>query len=53
MYEEMFNILSNKGNANENITDTLSHCSQNGYHQENAQPVLLTMQGESIDVYAN
>jgi hypothetical protein len=31
----MFNILSHRGNANQNCTEIPSHSSQNGHHQEN------------------
>jgi hypothetical protein len=31
----MFNILIHKGNANQKDTETPSHPSQNGYHQDN------------------
>jgi hypothetical protein len=30
----MFNILRNKGNANQNDTEIPSHPTENGYHQE-------------------
>jgi hypothetical protein len=36
-HEEMFNILSYKGNANQNYSESPSHPSQNGHHQENKQ----------------
>jgi hypothetical protein len=35
IHEEMFNILCQKGNANQNYTEISSHPSQNGYYQEN------------------
>jgi hypothetical protein len=31
----VFNILSHKGNANQNNFEIPSHTNQNGYHQEN------------------
>jgi hypothetical protein len=34
LHEEIFRILSHKGNANQNYTEIPSHSSQNGYHQE-------------------
>jgi hypothetical protein len=34
-HEETFNILSHKGNANQNITEILPHLYQDGYHQGN------------------
>jgi hypothetical protein len=47
MHEEIFNILSHKGNANQNDTEIPSHTSQNGYHQENKQQqMLVRMWGE-------
>jgi hypothetical protein len=36
-HEEMFNTLSQKGNANQNYTEIPSHPSPNGYHQEKKQ----------------
>jgi hypothetical protein len=36
-HEEMFNILSYKGNANKNDMDIPSLTSQNGFHQGNKQ----------------
>jgi hypothetical protein len=36
----MFNILSHKGNANQNDTEIPSHPSQNGCHQESKQQML-------------
>jgi hypothetical protein len=33
----MFNFLSHKENANQNITEVPSHSNQNSYHQENKQ----------------
>jgi hypothetical protein len=41
MHEEMFNILCHKGNANQNIIETPSHSSKNGYHQESKQLKML------------
>jgi hypothetical protein len=47
----MFNILSHKGNANEDNTEIPSHPSQNGCHQGNKeQQVLVRMQGSSVCV---
>jgi hypothetical protein len=37
----VFNILSCKGNANKNDTETESHPGQNGCHQENKQQILV------------
>jgi hypothetical protein len=37
MANKYINILSHKGNANQNYTEILSHPSQNGNHQENKQ----------------
>jgi hypothetical protein len=37
LYEEMFNTLSHKGNADENDTGIPFYSSHNGYHQENKQ----------------
>jgi hypothetical protein len=34
-HEEMFNILSHKGNANQNYIEIPFYPCQNGYHQEN------------------
>jgi hypothetical protein len=43
----MFNILSHKGNANQNYTEILFHPNQNGNHQENKQQqVLVRMWGK-------
>jgi hypothetical protein len=42
----MFNILSDKGSANQNYTEIPSHPSQNGSHQENKQQILVKMWGE-------
>jgi hypothetical protein len=39
-HEEMFNIITPKGNANENYIDIPSHTSQNGYHEENIKSCL-------------
>jgi hypothetical protein len=39
----MPNVLSYKGNANQNKTESPSHASQNGYHQENKQQMLARM----------
>jgi hypothetical protein len=36
MQEEMFNILSYKGNANQNNIKILSHLSQNDCHPKNS-----------------
>jgi hypothetical protein len=48
----MFNILSHKGNANEDNTEIPSHPSQNGCHQGNKeQQVLVRMQGSSVCVW--
>jgi hypothetical protein len=33
----MFNILSHKGNVNQNDTEIPPHPNQNGYHQGNTQ----------------
>jgi hypothetical protein len=41
----MFNILRHKGNENPKSTETPSHPSQNGNHEENKQ-MLMRMQGE-------
>jgi UDP-N-acetyl-D-mannosaminuronic acid transferase (WecB/TagA/CpsF family) len=46
MHEEMFTILSCKGNVNQNYTEIPSHPSQNGYHQKNKQQMLVRMQGK-------
>jgi hypothetical protein len=35
LHEETINILSHKGNANQNITEISSHPSPSVYHQEN------------------
>jgi hypothetical protein len=40
----MFNLLSYKGNTNQNYTKIPYHFSQNGYHQENKQQMLARMQ---------
>jgi hypothetical protein len=37
----MFNILTHKGNANQNYTEIHSHPSQIGNHQENKQQQML------------
>jgi hypothetical protein len=37
----MFNILTHKGNANQNDIEIPSHPSQNGYQQENEQQQML------------
>jgi hypothetical protein len=37
---QMFNILSYKGNANQNIIEIHSHHSHKDYHQENKQQML-------------
>jgi hypothetical protein len=34
---KMFNILTHKGNANQNNIEIPSHPCQNGYHEENKQ----------------
>jgi hypothetical protein len=39
----MFNILSHKGNVNQNDTEIPFHPSQNGYHLEKKQPMLVRM----------
>jgi hypothetical protein len=45
--KKMFNVLSDKGNANQNITEILSHSSQKlGYHQENKQQMVAKLQGK-------
>jgi hypothetical protein len=38
---KILNILSHKGNANQNCIEILSHSSQNGYHQRNKQQQML------------
>jgi hypothetical protein len=38
--EEMFNVLSHKGNANQNYAEIPSHPSQNGNHQGTKQQML-------------
>jgi hypothetical protein len=45
----VFNILSYKGNANQNAFEISCHLIQNAYHQEQQQ-MLATMQGE-MDPY--
>jgi hypothetical protein len=35
LHEEMFNIVSHKGNENQNTIVILSQPNQNGYNQEN------------------
>jgi hypothetical protein len=42
----MSDILSHKGNANQNITEIPSHPSQNGSHQKNKQQMLAREWGE-------
>jgi hypothetical protein len=37
MHEEIFNILSHKGNAAQNYIEIAPHPSQNSYHQVNKQ----------------
>jgi hypothetical protein len=41
----MLNILSHKGNRNQNGIETSSYPSQNGCHQEDKQQMLVKMQG--------
>jgi hypothetical protein len=41
----MFDILSPKGNVNQNNTKIPSHHNQNGNHQENKQQTLVRIQG--------
>lgn len=43
--QTMFNILSHRGTTNQNDTETPSHPSQNGHHQEKKQ---VLERGESI-----
>jgi hypothetical protein len=45
----MFNILTHKGNANQNANTKIAcHPSQNGYHQENKQQMLVRMQKKEL-----
>jgi hypothetical protein len=43
--------LSCKGNANPNHIEILSHCRQNGCHQENQQQILVKMLGNMEPLY--
>jgi hypothetical protein len=48
----MFNIVSHKGNANENYNEIPFHPTQNGKHQENKhQEMLVSIWGEKESVY--
>jgi hypothetical protein len=48
MFDEMFTILSYKGNVNQNITEIPSHISQIGNQQEKKQQMLLRIDGKGI-----
>jgi dTDP-4-dehydrorhamnose 3,5-epimerase-like enzyme len=45
MHEEILNIISHKGNANQNCIEISSTPSQKGYHQENKQQMLVRIWG--------
>jgi hypothetical protein len=47
----MLNILSHKGNANQNNTEISSHPNLNGNHQENKKQMLVRMQREKEPIY--
>jgi hypothetical protein len=47
----MFNICSQKGNANQDYTDISSHPSQIGNHQENQQQMLERMKEKGTFIH--
>jgi hypothetical protein len=48
----MFNIVSHKGNANENYNEIPFHPTQNDKHQENKhQEMLASIWGEKEPIY--
>jgi hypothetical protein len=49
----MFNILTHKRNANQNITEIPSHHIQSSYHQENKQQQMLVMMLYNVDGNVN
>jgi hypothetical protein len=46
IHEEVFNIFSHQGNANQDYIEIPSHSSHNGYHQENKKPQIQLMMQE-------
>jgi hypothetical protein len=42
----MLNILGRKGNANQNYIEIPPHSTQNGYHQEHKQHMLVKVWGK-------
>jgi hypothetical protein len=42
----MLSIPGHKGNANQNVIEISPHSSQNGYHQEQKQQMLVRLQGK-------
>jgi hypothetical protein len=46
IHEEMSSILNHKGKSYLNVSEILSHPSQNGYHEENEQQMLVRKWGK-------